>query len=379
MKILITHAYAGIGHKKAAEAVYEVLAHFKDVDATVVDVLDYTNAFFKFLYPSLYSFLINRAPFLWGFFYYLLDFNLVDIFLAPGRNAFHNYVARRFGQFVLKENPDVIICTHFLPAEVVSGLKRKNIFKGKLVTVITDFLPHSFWLARASDYFIVAVERTKKDLLRRGIEEGRIKVLGIPCNPVFSISKPRQALLEKLGLREGFFNLLIMRGGFGTSLMTKIVNGICSVEPEIKNRLQLVIICGNNKKLSEELKKIRASEFGLGGLSVFGYMDNIDEFMEVSDCIITKSGGLTVSEALSKKLPMIVIQPIPGQETRNCKILVGYGTAVRVNSVKQTIDCVRDFIRFPERIIGMKARLGLLAYPDAAERIAEFVLRVESL
>jgi len=373
MKILIVYAYAGVGHKKAAEALRDALSEFKQVELTTLDVLDYTNACFKFSYPRVYLFLINRLPTLWGLLYYFLDLAVVDRVLAPLRRFFHGLHAKRFARFVLEENPDVVICTHFIPAEIVSGLKRKDIFKGRLVTVITDFLPHTFWLARNSDYFIAAIERTKKDLVRRDIEEERIKALGIPCEPKFGISKDRHGLLKKLGLEDGFFNLLIMGGGFGTGPVEEIVRSIYSAGPRIKEKMQVIVICGKNKKLFESLNKIKRD---LGArLCIFAYMNNIDEFMEVSDCIITKSGGLTVSEALSKKLPMIIIQPIPGQETRNCKLLTGYGTAVRADSVAQARDYVKDFMLSPERIIGMKARINLLSYPNAARDIAAFILK----
>ncbi len=375
MKILLAYAYAGIGHKKAAEALQSVLSEYSKVELTAVDALDYTNTLFKFLYPRVYLFLINRTPFLWGVLYYLVDLRALDAFLAPARRFFHNIHAKRFIRFVLEKNPDAAICTHFLPAEVVSGLKRKNKFSGKLITIVTDFLPHSFWMAGSSDYFIGAIERTKKDLVKRGIEEERVKVLGIPCEPKFGISGDHQALIKKLGLHDDLFNLLIMGGGFGTGPVKKIVNAIYNMESRIRDALQVIVICGKNKKLFEELnrKKLDSNV----KLYAFGYMDNIDEFMEVADCIITKSGGLTVSESLSKKLPMIIIQPIPGQETRNCKILTGYGTAVRANTVGQAKNYVKEFMLSPEKILGMRARIKFLSYPDAAKNIAKFVVGKE--
>lgn len=375
MKILITYAYAGIGHKKAAEAVRNALKEFKSAEVRTVDVLDYTNKLFRFSYPRVYLFLINRVSYLWGFFYYLLDVGIVDIFLAPIRKFIHSINSKRFIRFLLDEKPDVVISTHFLPSEVISGLKRNGDFRATLITIVTDFMPHSFWMARDSDYFIVAIEKTKKDLLRRGIKEERIKVLGIPCDPVFSISRGRKQLIRDLGLEDGFFNLLVMGGGFGTGPVREIVDSICGADFSVYDKIQVIVICGKNKRLFDELnakkKTLRTR------LCVFGYMNNIDEFMELSDLIITKSGGLTVSEALSKNLPMIVIQPIPGQETRNCEILEGYGAALRANNAREVIACVEEFIKFPEKIIGMKARINLLSYPGAARDIAKFAVSHE--
>ncbi|MFC1624159.1 glycosyltransferase, partial [Candidatus Omnitrophota bacterium] len=191
-----------------------------------------------------------------------------------------------------------------------------------------------------------------------------------PCDPVFSISKDPRKLIEQLGLKDGLFNLLIMGGGFGTGPVREVVDFVCGPGSTVQNKVQAIVICGKNKKLFDELA---AKKDLKGRLSIFGYMDNIDEFMEVSDLIITKSGGLTVSEALSKKLPMIVIQPIPGQETRNCNILEGYGAAVRANTARDAVKHVEGFIRNPSRIIGMKARINLLSFPDAAKDIGGFL------
>jgi len=374
MKILITYAYAGVGHKKAADAVYGTLSGIKGIDVENIDVLDYTSKFFKISYPKVYLFLINRISFLWGLLYYLSDFSLIDRFFAPLRRFFHNLQAKKFTEYVLQEKPDVVICTHFLPADVISGLKKKGIFKGKLITIVTDFIAHSFWMNENSDYFIAAIEKTRRDLLRRGVADSRIKVFGIPCESKFSISKDRSTLMKKLDLQEGVFNLLIMGGGFGTGPVQEIVSSISNLESKIIQNLQIIVICGKNEKLFKELND--AKKTLKVKLCVFGYMNNIDEFMEVSNLIVTKSGGLTVTEALSKKLPMIIIKPIPGQETRNCKILSGYGTAVRADTVNQVRDYVKDFITLPEKIIGMKARINLLSFPDAAKRIAEFIIKI---
>jgi len=175
MKILITYAYAGVGHKKAAMAIEKALADFsscrgglnlpyKTNEVKNIDILDYSNDFFKASYPGVYLFLINKTPTLWGLLYYLLDARAVDFFMAPVRKFLHRLNCRKFIEFVKAEDPDVVVSTHFMPSEIVSGLKDRGEFKGKLVTVVTDFIPHSFWMARSSDYFIGAIQKTKADL-----------------------------------------------------------------------------------------------------------------------------------------------------------------------------------------------------------------------
>jgi processive 1,2-diacylglycerol beta-glucosyltransferase len=372
MKILITYAYAGVGHKKAAMAIEKALAGVPDIEVKNIDILDYTNDFFKASYPNVYLFMINKTPTFWGLFYYLLDARPVDFFMAPMRRFIHRLNSKKFIEFIKSEKPDVVVSTHFVPSEIVSGLKDSGEFKGKLVNVVTDFISHSFWMARSSDYFIGAIQRTKNDLLSRGVAEDKIKIFGIPCDPIFSISKGKEMLIKKLGIEPGLFNVLIMSGGFGTGPMKEIISEINGMAPEIRDKMQLIAICGKNEALFQELGKISAS------LKVkvkpFGYMNNVDEFMEVSDIIVTKPGGLTISEALSKTLPMIIVQPILGQETRNCKILTGYGTAVKAKNTKEVCGYIKEFATSPERMIGTRTRIGLLRYPDAAKDIASFVL-----
>jgi len=387
MKILITYAYAGAGHKKAAMAIEKALADFsscrgglnlpyKTNEVKNIDVLDYSNAFFKASYPNVYLFLINRTPTLWGLLYYLLDARAVDFFMAPVRKFLHRLNCRKFIEFVKAENPDVVVSTHFLPGEIISGLKDRGEFKGRLINVVTDFISHSFWMARSSDYFIGAIQKTKADLLKRGIPEEKIKIFGIPCDPVFSISKAMENLTKQLGVDPGFFNVLIMSGGFGTGPMKEIITEINDMDSKIRDKMQLIAICGKNELLFHELSKM------VQGLRVrlktFGYMNNVDEFMEVSDIIVTKPGGLSISEALSKTLPMIIVQPILGQETRNCKILTGYGTAVKARNAKEVCGYIEEFAMSPEKMIGTRTRIKLLRYPDAAKHIASFVLMLHS-
>jgi processive 1,2-diacylglycerol beta-glucosyltransferase len=374
MRILITYAYAGVGHKKAALAIEKALAIHSGVDVKNVDMLDYSNNFFKASYPAVYLFLINKTPTFWGLFYYLLDSRPVDFFMAPLRKFIHRLNCKKFIEFVKAENPDIVVSTHFMPSEIISGLKESGEFRGKLVNVVTDFIAHSFWMARSSDYFIGAIQRTKNDLLRRGVPEEKIRIMGIPCDPVFGISKGRENLMKQLGIDPGFFNVLIMSGGFGAGPIKEIVSEINKLDMETRDKMQLIAICGKNELLYHEFEGI--SRNLKVRLKTFGYVNNVDEFMELSDIIVTKPGGLTISEALSKTLPMIIVQPILGQETRNCNILTGYGTAVKAKNIKEACRLIEEFASFPEKMIGTRARIKLLQYPDAAKNIAEFVKEI---
>ncbi|MFH1479064.1 MAG: glycosyltransferase [Candidatus Omnitrophota bacterium] len=374
MKILIIYAYAGIGHKKAADAVFSRLSSHKEISVENIDALDYTTKFFKFMYPRAYLFMIDRAPYLWGFFYYFFEIGIIDKVFSPIRRFFHCLSARRFIDFIAESRPDIVLCTHFLPVDVLSDLKEKGLFKGKLIALITDFLPHNFWIAKNIDYYIGCLKETADELIKRGIKEDKIKVLGIPCDEKFNIKKDKEGLIKKLGLKHGLFNILVMGGGFGTGPVFKIAKHISELASSIKDKIQLVVICGKNKSLFKRLEEIRSgSSINLG---IFGYMDNVDEFMEISDLIVTKSGGLTTSEALSKRLPMIIIEPILGQETRNCDILTDSGVAKKADSVQEVIDHLKDLVVSPQKIEEMRKNIDRLSYSDASQKIAGLILNI---
>ncbi len=374
MRILIAYASAGIGHRKAAEAIYKSFkVGFPSNEVYIVDSLDYSNIIFRWGYPRTYLFLINYLSLIWGFLYYLTDFKYLDSIFSWPRRAFHRLNGIGFEKFLLGLNPEAVICTHFFPSEVTAELKKDKRFGGRLITVVTDFRLHSFWVSREPDFFVVASDETKKDLLDRGIREERVKVLGIPVDPVFSETKLKEALLKRLDLRENFFNILLVSGGFGVGPIKELVLGFDRLKDRIGSELQLIVICGRNKRLFNELtllqKRLRIEN------KIYPFVDNMDEFMQVSDIMITKSGGITISEALSKSLPMIIIRPILGQETRNSAILLQYGVALKANWVFGACRIVKSLIESSERLYGMRARSKVFAHPDAAMEIAKFILQ----
>lgn len=375
MRILIAYASAGIGHRKAAEAIYKTFkVSFPSNEIYIVDALDYSNTIFRWSYPRAYLFLINYLSPIWGILYYLTDFKYFDFIFSWPRILFHRLNGIGFEKFLLKLNPEVVICTHFFPSELTSDFKKHKRFGGRLIVVVTDFRLHSFWLSGGADLFVVASDETKKDLLNRGMKEERIEVLGIPVDPVFNQTKPKEELFRRLALRENFFNVLIVSGGFGVGPIKELVLGLDMLSKEINSNLQLIVICGRNKRLFKELTLLQ-NRLGFEN-KIHPFVDNMDEFMQVSDIMLTKSGGITISEALTKNLPMIIIRPISGQETRNSAILLEYGVALKADRVFEASRLVKALIESPEKLYGMKARMKALAHPDAAIEIARLTIAI---
>jgi processive 1,2-diacylglycerol beta-glucosyltransferase len=367
MKVLVVYAKAGAGHKRAAEAVFAAFKHKGQAkDVILVDCLDYMNSWFKNFYPRVYLFLVRFLSFVWGGIYYGLDNRLCYSLIQPLRRLNNHLVAKRFITFLKKERPQVVISTHFFASEVVAALKNKKEFKTVLISVITDFGAHTFWESRGVDTFVVASEDTKQDLLSRNIPAEKIKILGIPIEPP-SKDFDRAKLLQEIGLKQELFTILLVGGGFGVGPIKELVYSLDELKGEIRDRVQLIVVCSRNQKLYKEMKHI-GSRFKIN-LKIFGFVNELYKMMAASDMIISKSGGLTTSEALACGLPMIIISPIPGQETKNCKLLVRNGAALRIDRPVEVKKIVEELVRFPHRLEKMRQQALCLGRSHSADDI----------
>ena len=187
MRILLVYTSVGDGHRKSAESIAEAFREIdkENLDIRLIDILNYTSRFFNCLYTKIYMYIIRHFPYLWGFFYYIGHNDWLYFWITRIRRMFNALNTRRFVELLKREQPDFVVSTHFFPGEIVSGLKRRGVFGGKLITVITDFSLHSFWVTRDVDVFIVANENVKRDLVKEGVDEKRIRVMGIPIGLAF--------------------------------------------------------------------------------------------------------------------------------------------------------------------------------------------------
>lgn len=361
-KILIFYATAGIGHKKAAFAIKEAFDAAGRKDVLLKDALDYTNAFFKRSYCATYLFLIKRVPTLWGFFYYILDNPLIYTLLKPIRRLVNYINSKRLVNFLLTTKPKTVIVTHFLALEVIANLKRKGILDTRLVVVVTDYKSHTFWISKYVDSYIVASDYTREDLLARGIDSDRIKVFGIPCEKKFSAKHDITELKTKMGLALDKKTIFILSGGFGVGPIANIVLHLDKLEEDF----QAIVVCGYNKKLYEKIEKIAVSAKHV--FKVYGFVNTIDEMMAVSDVLVSKPGGISVTEALNASVPMIVMSPIPGQEMRNYKFLEKNGAALRIQKPER-IEGVLKEVFASGKMDALKEAVKRIRYTNSAERI----------
>lgn len=367
-KVYIFTVTAGAGHLKAAEALEKTYRDLMpNYQVKVIDVLDYTNALFKKNYSESYVKMIKMAPELWGLVYDKTDDPTLIKKINKFRNVYNSLNASAFIKLIKSEPPDLAICTHFLPAEILSDLSTKNEIKFPWATVVTDFEIHLFWVFKNTPIYFVTSELAKFQLQRNGIISKNIHVTGIPIDPAFSKPKNRNEILRKMGLSSSKQTILIMSGGFGMGPVEKIAENIQHVDADI----QCIFIAGKNNVLKEKLTNMN---FRIP-TKVFGFVDNVDEFLAISDLLVSKPGGLTTSEALSQGLPMVILNPIPGQETRNKDYLLENGAAISVSALDDIGFRISQIYKEKGRIQNMKYNAKNLARPYAGKLIIEEIER----
>jgi processive 1,2-diacylglycerol beta-glucosyltransferase len=369
MKIFIVHAPAGAGHKSAAFAIKDAFDKAKTGhDVRVIDSLEYTNRLFRWMYIWGYNFMVSKAPFLWSFSFYITDFKPIRPLIRSFRRMVNFVNGYAFYRLVRKERPDCIVTTHFFATEIVSNLKLSKMYAGELVTVITDYGVHDFWISSQVDIYAVASEYTKKELVSKGISPEKIRVLGIPVQEKFTRRWERAEAARNLGLEEGLFTVLIIGGGLGVGPIAQMVETIARTQEPF----QLMVVCGKNESLKKEIEEIASK--ARTPMKVYGFADNVNELMDACDVMISKPGGLSISEAMVKGVPVIVNTFIPGQEENNLNFLEKNGVGVGTKTIAQTLDKLEYLFRHKELLDGMRAKAKQLGKPSSASDIVLLVL-----
>jgi processive 1,2-diacylglycerol beta-glucosyltransferase len=372
-RILVLSASVGAGHMRAAQAVELALREVVPA-ATVknVDVLELTNTAFRRLYGKAYLDLVNRAPHVLGYFYDLLDQPS-----SSGRNRGDRFRLllekinlRSFIRFLKEEPWDLVINTHFLPAEIIASLRNKGELALPQVTATTDFETHRLWVNQPCDHYFTATEEGAKYLQHWGVPAEQTTVTGIPIHPVFSKPKDRGECLRKHGLQGDRPIVLQLAGGFGVGPIAKLFHGLLEVEQPI----ELVVIAGKNEKVKKELEEIPPSS--RHRVKVLGFTTDIDELMAVADLVVSKPGGLTTSETLARGAVMVIVNPIPGQEARNSDFLLESGAAIKVNNIGTLPYKIGSLLADKPRLAQLKTNVARIAKPRAAYDVVQRSLQL---
>lgn len=371
-KVLLLSASAGAGHVRAADAIEKAFNQLNDGESREVrhlDVLNYTNKLFRHLYSKAYIDLVNKMPEVPGWVYDKLD--------KPWKNerrrlALDKLNTRPFVKLLREYHPDLIVCTHFLPAEIVSWLKAKERLASRQVIIVTDFDVHAMWLVHHYEHYFVAVDEARAYLEALSIPAEKITVSGIPIDPVFAIERDKQEMRAKHGLAPDRTTILLSAGGFGVGSVDALVNSLLPLQ----HRAQIVAICGRNEELKKRLQKLaaRIKPDASVLLKPFGYTKEMDELMTASDLVLGKPGGLTTSEALAKGLVFVIVNPIPGQEERNSDHLLEGAAAIRCNNLPTMAYKIDRLLGDEQRFLAMQANARRMGRPNAAKDIVEQLL-----
>ncbi len=359
MRVCVIHATAGAGHKKAAEAIYQGLVT-DGQDARIIDALDYTNPFFKATYPSTYSFLVTKLPFVWAFFFGLLNIPWLQPAVKLFRRVYNGLNARMLEKFLIDEKFDCVIVTQFLSAEVSAYLKRTGKIRSKVICVVTDFDVHRIWVNRGIDIYTGASPYTKEKLIALGVHPDKVFATGIPTLAEFRDAADLAQLKAQFKLFPQSMTVLIATGSFGMGPIEALIDGL--------KGYHVLVVCGHNRELYDRLKG-RASSH----VHIFGLVKNMHELMTVADVMVTKPGGLSIAEALVKHLPMLFFSAIPGQEIQNIAVLKKYGVASDQMDVSAIINAVDDLYASPENLEKLRLAAASMAKPSAVKDIISLI------
>jgi processive 1,2-diacylglycerol beta-glucosyltransferase len=270
----------------------------------------------------------------------------------------------------------MVVCTHFLPSEIISWLKANDKLDTKQAIVVTDMDVHAMWLCRRYEHYFVALDETRVHLAKLGIAADKITVSGIPIDPLFAETKDKTAMRRKLGLDEDRTTILVSAGGFGVGPIENLVTSLL----ELKHRAQVVAICGKSAELKAQLDSVAAKVAAQSNvrLHVIGFTTQMDEYMSAADLMVGKPGGLTTCEALAKGLVFVIVNPIPGQEERNADHLLEQGIAIRCNNLPALAYKVDALLDDRERYARMQTNAHAFARPHAARDIVTKLLALQA-
>jgi processive 1,2-diacylglycerol beta-glucosyltransferase len=353
------------GHSQAAVNIKEAILA-KEKNAEVVNLNS-----FQYFYPrtekvvdTIYSLVIKKIPSLWGKAY---DRKTVVKHLRPWHTIVNYFCFRKLRKYIDYSHPDCFITTQAFPCGIIADYKKKYKSKIPLIAVVTDFHPHRFWVHSSVDRYVVASDEAKQTLIKEGVDADKISIFGIPISIKFMESSDREEIAKKFGFFSRLKAVLVMGGGLGIGPIEKIIPNL----NQLSDDFQIIGVCGKNRTLYRKLQRIKKKI--KKPLFVFSYIECIDKIMDFCDIIITKAGGVTISEALTKKLAIIIAKPIPGQEELNVDFLIRKNAVIKTDNFAQINESVAELIKNPDKLNFFKKSAGKNALGNSSAKIADLV------
>ncbi len=363
MKALILSVKAGYGHHSTGLAMKDCFESH-GIECEMLDTLEYIN---KFLGEGVQDGYLLATKYMADAYGKVYDtFDKKD---EPRKNyspevIISKFLSKKLEKYMMEYAPDFVVGTHSYAAVLISVLKKRGVLTCPTFGVVTDFTVHPFWESTDLDYYILPDALLTSSAVRKGIDVDKILPYGIPIREKFSVINEKAASKRLLGLTSEPV-VLVMMGSMGFGDMTQAIQS-CD---DFGGNLQVVVICGSNEKariaIDERAWKKR--------VRCLGFVDNVDKYMDAADVIITKPGGLTTSEAMAKRLPLILMNPIPGQEERNMEFLVNSGAAMMISKTFTVENALYQFFESPWRRKTMEEAVANVGKPDSTNRLYEFI------
>lgn len=372
MKVLIFYASYGGGHLNAAKSIEACIKeNYKNIDMELIDCMKYVNKTIEKITTAAYREMAKKMPWAWGRIY--SDSQKGPLAHLSSRS--NKIMAIKLLKLLREKQPDLIISTHPFGSQMCSYLKRKGKITAKIATIMTDFAPHDQWLVGSdfTDYFFVAHDRMKQYLISKEIAENKIFVTGIPISNRFLKCYRKKEILEKYQLSDEKQTVLFFGGGefgLGKTRTAQIFEDfVTSTAP-----IQIVAIAGRNQKMKATFEKIVQKNQKSNSVRILEFTNEVPELMSISDLVVTKPGGLTTSESLASHLPMVVINPIPGQEEENAEFLESKEIAVWIKKSDNSYEIIQDLLSCKGKLADMRKNTSILAKPNSTSDICEILL-----
>jgi len=365
--ILILSTSGGAGHKRAAEALLQAAQRSElPLRAEHYDCLDFTSRTFKRIYGGSYLSMVNHIPTFWGYMYTQSE---RKPYTKKGLLAlFDHFNYQHYIQSLIRLNPDAILCTHFLPFISISERARRSFITAPFFAATTDFDIHQLWVDAIVSRYYVFQEESAWQLAAKGIPWERISVKGIPVGQEFTTTTEHRLARQRLELPTNRFTVLLLSGGFGVGRVKEITQSVAHLLGTFdRQTFNLLVVCGRNEVLRTAVEQ--AGFPPNVHASVFGFVDNIHELMDAADILVSKSGGLTSAEAMAKRLPMIIVDPIPGQESRNAGMIVERGAGMLALDYHNLQFKLKKVIEDPSLLHDLRDSAEALSKPHAAAEI----------
>ncbi len=370
MNFLILSITAGEGHNSTAKAIQTELEK-RGADCMILDTFDYISPEFAKIVSEGYLLVTEKAKYAYKIGYKFAEKRHVNDREYAPTNIIKRFSAEDLASFIRTDDYDAILFTHPFAGIFLNIMKEKHLIENRTVGILTDFTFHPYWEdCTANDYVVVPDRLLLPQAKRKGFREEQLLPFGIPINPKFSETLSKTDARRFLGIDESLTTFLIMGGSMGYGNMAENVRKIDALDSE--REFQLIVVCGNNAEMKAEIDEI--AKTARHKMLVTGFVRTIPQMMDASDCIITKPGGLTTSESLSKRLPMIIANPIPGQEERNTEFLLNNGCAMATSKTCPLEECMFQLLSSDVRLEAMRECIGAIAKPGSAETLGEFLI-----